>query len=499
MSSEKQYHEQLEAPMEASVIQSAIGSGPNGVTYIPGGDAEKRLLRKIDMHLVPVVWGMYILSYLDRSSIGNAKTGGMEKDLKLTSTDYSIVLLIFFVGYVIGEIPSNMILTRVRPSLYLPSLMAVWGAISMCMAACNSWQTLTVTRFFLGLVEAGFAPGVLFMMSSWYRKNELARRFCLYYTASALSGALGGLLAGAITGHMKNAAGIAGWKWLFIIEGAATVVAALPGFYFLPNFPSTTKWLNDEEKWLAAARLAADDIGSAKGHGATEGHWASLKQCLGDWRTYVFTFIFMMVTGSQTIQYFIPTLTKLLNPDPVTAQYLTIPVYATAVVMILVIPSSSDIRKERGFHLAGSMALGAACFVVLIATQQRIVQYVFLCFGVGAIYASAPLALVWTSNVISWPAEKRAVTQAFVNACGNSASIYGAFLWPAKTAPKYTMGFSVTLAMLAACSIAAVCMKFLVIRYPYRIPGVDEETPSEVGQITPPYELEKNKGTSSHV
>ncbi len=155
--------------------------------------------------------------------------------------------------------------------------------------------------------------------------------------------------------------------------------------------------------------------------------------------------MFMMVTGSQTIQYFIPTLTKLIYPDAVTAQYMTIPIYMVAVIFILVIPFSSDLRKERGFHLAGAMAISAVSFIVLIACQHRKVQYAFLCFGVGGIYASAPLVLVWTSNIISWPAEKRAVTQAFVNAMGNSASIYGAFLWPANTAPKYTMGFSVTL------------------------------------------------------
>jgi hypothetical protein len=129
----------------------------------------------------------------------------------------------------------------------------------------------------------------------------------------------------------------------------------------------------------------------------------------------------MLVTGSQTIQYFIPTLTNLVYKDPVLAQYMTAPIYCVAVVFILVIPFSSDLRNERGYHLAGSMGFGAVCFAVLIATQNRTVQYIFLCFGVGAIYASAPLALVWTSNVISWPAEKRAVTQAFVNACGEFA------------------------------------------------------------------------------
>jgi predicted MFS family arabinose efflux permease len=188
------------------------------------------------------------------------------------------------------------------------------------------------------------------------------------------------------------------------------------------------------------------------------------------------------------------------------AQYMTIPVsletksvivavetdttmiqkiYMVAVVGIVVIPMSSDRLKERPFHIAITMAMGAACFAVLIATQNHKVQYVFLCFGVAFIYANAPLVLVWTSNIISYPAEKRAITQAFVNAMGNSASIYGSFLWPAKTGPKYTMGFSVTLAMLAACSMGALGMRYLNNKYPYHydLPArrQDVEMPEEMG------------------
>lgn len=118
-------------------------------------------------------------SYLDRANIGNAKTGGMQHDLKLTSTEYSIALLVFFVGYVIGEVPSNMLLSRLRPSIYLPSLMVVWGCISIAMAGCHDYRALSGVRFLLGLVESGFAPGVLFLLSSFYKRHELGKRFAV--------------------------------------------------------------------------------------------------------------------------------------------------------------------------------------------------------------------------------------------------------------------------------------------------------------------------------
>jgi MFS family permease len=125
-----------------------------------------------------------------------------------------------------------MILVRVKPAIYLPALMFTWGGISMCLAACNSYQTLACVRFFLGVVEAGFAPGILFLLSSWYRKNELATRFALYYTASAFSGALGGLLAGAITGNLDGKGGIAGWRYLFLVSLFPIPVKTMANFRF---------------------------------------------------------------------------------------------------------------------------------------------------------------------------------------------------------------------------------------------------------------------------
>lgn len=184
--------------------------------YVPGSTAEKRLLRKLDLRIIPCIWTLYMLSYLDRANIGNAKTGGMAKDFGLTSNQYSIVLLVFFVSYVIFEIPSNMILTRVRPSLYLSGIAVVWGVIAACMAATRSWQQLAGVRFVLGVVEAGFAPGASFYLSSWYRRYEVTRRYSIYYTAVAVAGALSGLLAGVITEYLDGARGLAGWRWLFV-------------------------------------------------------------------------------------------------------------------------------------------------------------------------------------------------------------------------------------------------------------------------------------------
>lgn len=149
----------------------------------------------------------------------NAKTAGMQDEFNITSSQYSVIVLIFFVSYTIFEIPSNMILVRVRPSIYLSSLAVLWGVIVCSTAATKNWEGVAGCRFALGAAEAGFAAGCAFYLSSWYRTHELAARFAVIYTSVALAGGLSGLLAGVITEHMDGTNGIPGWKWLFVGHG----------------------------------------------------------------------------------------------------------------------------------------------------------------------------------------------------------------------------------------------------------------------------------------
>lgn len=164
----------------------------------------------------PSCWALYLLSNVDRANIGNAKAGGLEEDFRLTSTQYSIIVLVFFTSYIVCEVPSNMILGRVRPSIYLPTLAILWGMAAACQGACQNWHQVVGLRFLIGFFESGFAPGCAFYLSSWYRKYELASRYAWLYTSVAVAGAVSGLLAGVITEYMDGAAGIAGWRWLFV-------------------------------------------------------------------------------------------------------------------------------------------------------------------------------------------------------------------------------------------------------------------------------------------
>ncbi|KAI0016128.1 major facilitator superfamily domain-containing protein [Xylariomycetidae sp. FL0641] len=195
-------------------------------------EKEKVLLRKIDLRMMPLMMVIYILNYLDRNNIATARLGSFEKDIGLVGNNYNTVISIFFVGYILTQIPTNLILSKVRPSLFLPSVMIGWATIS--------------------------ASGALFLFSSWYTKKELAARISILYAAGQMAGAFGGLLGAAIMGGMDGKAGLANWRWLFIIEGGATVPVAIVTMFVLPDYPATTTWLSGAERQLAVLRMAEE-------------------------------------------------------------------------------------------------------------------------------------------------------------------------------------------------------------------------------------------------
>ena len=218
-------------------------------------------LRKLILKWSIVIVLMYIMNYLDRNNIAAARLAGLEDELNLSSTQYLTALSILFVGYLLMQVPSNLFLNKLgKPALYLPTVMIVWGVISAATAGAHSFGGLIAIRFFLGFVEAAYFPGCLFFLSSWYTRKELGFRTAILYSGSLLSGAFSGLISAGITNGLDGAKGLRAWRWLFIIEGAITIVIAFAAYLVLPNFPRTTTWLTENERELAIWRLN-EDIG----------------------------------------------------------------------------------------------------------------------------------------------------------------------------------------------------------------------------------------------
>ena len=275
---------------------------------------------------------------------------------------------------------------------------------------------------------------------------ETSTYLVLNILATAVSGAFSGLLAAVIIQHLDGKRGLAGWKWLLLIEGVGSSFAGFFTWMILPDWPSTTKWLTEEETFLAVQRLKYDGIAASGGsEAAAPTHGEAFRSAFRDWRLYPLIFMYMLATGSQTIQYFVPTLVGQLGYTGYVKQYMTIPIYAVAFVFILAFCFISDYRKERGHYISITAAGATISFIITVAVDDKKVKYAFLCFAVGFVYAACPLTLLWVSKIFQHPAEKRAVCIAIVNALGNSASIYGSFLWPSKTAPRYVQGFATTM------------------------------------------------------
>jgi len=284
------------------------------------------------------------------------------------------------------------------------------------------------------------------------------KRFAIFYTAAVASGAFGGLLAGAISSHLDGAHGIAGWRWLFIVEGVTTCGVALVAFFVLLDYPATSKRLTPAQRELASIRVIHDGLTSGGQGKRRLTHWQAFVAAVSDPRTYAFILLFMLDVGAGTISYFIPTITLTLGYDKVTAQYMTVPIYAVASVCLNILAWSSDRAGERRWHIAGALAVGFACSVVCAAVQTPVVRYVMICFVASGIWSALPLILSWTSGVISLPPEKRAIVLAMVNAFGNFSSVYGSRIWPSKDSPTYHVGFGVTAAFLGAGMVVAVLL-----------------------------------------
>ncbi|KJK62434.1 Major Facilitator Superfamily protein [Aspergillus parasiticus SU-1] len=416
-------------------------------------EEEAALVRKVDLMLLPTMWIMYLLSYMDRTNIGNAKISGMQEDLNLTSDQYSICLVVFFVGYVVLEVPSNLMLSRTRPSLFLPGIMVIWGTLTCVMGVVKEFKHLVVLRTLIGCVESGFAPGILLVISSWYKKTEQSKRFGVYISAAVLSGAFGGLIAAGIVGGLEGAHGIRGWRWLFIVEGAATVGFALISFFILPDFPATTKRLSERERYLAIARLESDNVTAMTEGGERLSPWQAILASVKDWRTWMFVIGYMVIVGASTLSYFYPTLVKGLFGDASTMRinFLTIPIYAVAFVCTGITAYFSDkIPLWRGVVIAAWLAFSLACSIAVCAVYNYSARYALLVLMAAGLWATNGGTLAYASSAFAdMQPQVRGVSLALVNALGNLAQIYGSYLFPDSDSPKYIMGFAVISAMLA--------------------------------------------------
>ncbi|KAL2202423.1 MFS general substrate transporter [Sarocladium strictum] len=419
--------------------------------------AERRVVRKLDMTLLPIVWVLYMFNYLDRNNIAQARLDDFEMHIGLVGNQFNIAVSILNVGYMLAQLPSNMLLTRVRPSIYLPCCVLVWACVSGSTASVKSFSHLIAVRFFLGIVEAPFFPGAFFMLSSWYTRKELALRTAVLYSGLVLATAFSGLIAAGIFAGLSDVGGLHGWQWLFILEGAATVIAAVVAFFVLPDFPESTtgsgKWLfSASELALAQQRMALDRVSLPE---ADRSIWHGLRLAVSDVRTWVFVIILCANHTAYGFNNFFPTIVRSMNLGNRTITLvLTAPPYLFGAIISFAVAYSSDRFNERGYHISVPMLVAIVGFAISVATLNNPARYFASFLYCAGAFAANAAVYSWAASSLNQTPEKRACATAIVNLLSQFGNIWSPYFFPASDGPRYVMAMLLMMAFSALTKTA---------------------------------------------
>lgn len=424
---------------------------------------EKKLMRKIDLRLIPLFTILYLLSFLDRGNIGNAKIEGLAETLELKGNEYNLCLTIFFVFYASMEIPCNTILRYVKPKIFIPVTMMLWSVVMVCMGTVKNYHQLMATRALLGLFEASLFPGISYILSMYYKKTEVLIREAIFFSAASMAGAFSGLLAAAIS-KMDGIGGYEGWRWIFILEGLLTLVAAFGACFCFPLLPAECEFLTEREREFVVNRVKfssntkqkkgdiIEDVSTPVNLGETNENdkkWAFA--VFKDWQSWCMLMTYYGVcVPLYGVSLFTPTIVKTLGYSSTRAQLMSVPIYIVAAAWSIGQAFASDMLGLRSPFLIFNFLCMAVGYIMCIAIDPREKPNVIYgaCFIIAlGIYPALPLVVVWFSNNLSG-SYKRAVGMAFQIGIGNFAGAYASNFYKAKDLPRYTLGHSAELGFI---------------------------------------------------
>ncbi|KAG9520683.1 MFS general substrate transporter, partial [Aureobasidium melanogenum] len=428
--------------------------------------AERQLVKKIDKRILPLVVIIYLFNYLDRNSITQARLYGLQKDTHVNGAVYQTSISIFSAGYIFMQLPSTILMTKLRPSIFLPCCIILWAIVSGCTAAASSPGSLLAIRFCLGLVEAPFFPGAIYFLSCWYTKKELGIRMALLICGLLLSNAFAGLISAGILKGMAGVGHLHAWRWLFILEGLATICVGCIALFVLPDYPATTRWLTEEEKIIAQGRLAADAGSDDVLEEDKVSIWRGIAWAGKDYRVWLFAGLQMATTASISYSHFFPTLIQQIGiKDRTTVLLLTSPPYLVAFFWALGLAWVADKRQIR------SIPSGVSCIISMIGTILLVAlphlywaRYAFtflVCVGTFGIYSTT---YTWLSSTIPRPPIKRAAAIGIANTLANLASLYANYFWLDEYEPTFQVSWGILLAFQALALACILTLRFTLQR-----------------------------------
>ncbi|KAG2137678.1 major facilitator superfamily domain-containing protein [Suillus cothurnatus] len=404
-------------------------------------DAEEVLLertvwRKLDRWVLPICTIFYLLSFLDRSNIANARVAGMQTSLKMSNYQYSIALTMTYIPYIAAEFPSNLLLKAsiyVGPRWMLPTMVTIWGLVATMQGVVKTYSGLLACRFFLG----GLFPGLVLYLSFFYPRERLQIRIATFFASASLSGAFSGLLAAAIT-NINGKSGRPGWAWIFIIEGIFTFLFGLTSFLILPNSPRNARFFSTKERDYVMAKLKAD--GAVAGDDKSDDFsWIEVIRCLQSVHVWLLApVLFFIGTTLYSLAYFEPTIVAGLGYTGTKAQLMSAPPFAFAFVVSMITAVISDRYKCRGYMLIFFSVCNLIGFIMFYASNSHHVRYGSLFLTISGSYCGAPPVITWVANN-SAPHVRRATSVAIAFIMTNVGGILATWLLGSLSpAPNYT-------------------------------------------------------------
>lgn len=420
---------------------------------------DKKLMWKVDMWLIPWLSLLYLLSFLDRTNIGNARLAGLEKDLNMVPSDYNMSLTIFFISYAVAEPVTNALLKRLTPRIFFTGIILSWGIIMTLMGLVKNNAGLLAARWFLGIAEAGLFPGVNFYLSCWYKGSEIGVRSSIFFSAAALAGSFGGLLAAAIA-RMHDIGGLPGWAWIFIIEGLATVIVGVFCWWMVFDWPETASFLTPDDRIRVQRRLILDRQGRTAEDFDKRHIYAALK----DWKTYGYMVIYMgCLVPLYAFSLFLPTILRGMGYTGTQAQLLSVPPYAVAAVLTVSVGFFADHTRIRGLCNIATVLLGIVGFIMLLVSSNPKVQYAAVFLAAAGIYPTIPNTLAWIVNNTEGSL-KRAIVLGMVVGWGNLNGVVSSNIYLERERPRYRSGHSVVLGYQVLFLLGGSIFMFFALR-----------------------------------
>jgi MFS transporter, ACS family, tartrate transporter len=418
--------------------------------------AQERLVRRVTWRLIPLLFCCYIIAYIDRINVGFAKLqlqGALGVDPAVFNGVYGFGAGLFFVGYFLFEVPSNLVLHRVGARLWIARIMIVWGIVSMAFMFIKGVTSFYVLRFLLGAAEAGFFPGVILYITYWYPPAERARMIALFATGAIVAGVVGSPLSGALLA-MDGIGGLAGWQWLFLLEGLPAVLLGFIVLVFLPNKPNDARWLSGAEKqWINERVLVGVGAGSAA-HGHT------LRDCFASPIVWLFCLIyFLRNVATYGYEMWLPTMVKNAtgSSDTMVGFINGVPYLVAGVTMYLV-GRHSDKTGERRHHIAAGAVVATVGFAVAATAQNTVMAIGGLVLAFAGSKATLPPFWALSTEFLKGTAAAGGI--ALINSVGNLGGLFGP--WVMGVIKDHTESNSGGLILLGACYVGVGALAFVV-------------------------------------